>query len=686
MKRKEKTKKYLIAQSIIESILCLVSANATFIGDASPLFLAFLASSGNLFILGYISVMVLFFITDALSGNIFYIAGATIICGCKILFMLDKKKASKEALSILTLISMLLSLFIVGIFYKLSASEIIFRLFSSLICSGIVYLIELVKNKIESRSFFSHRKTHIISLAVLYVVILSSLSSLSIWGVNIGRIIGVCVVLCAAGKYKHTGGAVVGALSTCGIFLCNPQLSANTMLMATSGLICGLVSSMGVLVSVLVFMIVTILSLAVGHINSDSFNMLKDCAIGCVLYSCITQKAINRTVNFLGLKVKSVESVGETTSSGLIFVSSALSEIKNQINEISDTIKKKTKQMTSQRENRYTYSENIRTEMLRESLTEQLSTMENILNDMSARIIGMSRVDTEFSEKLRDELRNNGINDYGSCVYYDESENLTAEIYLPSDKKTDLVGLTLIVSEILSTEMDIPSVITNDKITKLTFSPKPEYELRVGIWQSSANDIKSCGDTIGIVPVSAREEYVVLSDGMGTGKRAKLDSMFASSLVSKLVKAGISCATSVRIINSVLRTKGWEESFATLDIAKFDLYKGVCNFIKAGAASSFILRDGVVNEIVVESMPLGIINEIHFEDRQYKLFDGDVIILASDGIGEYAKKIISESSSENIRSSDKFARSLGSKFFEIIPENRRDDMSIIVIKVLCTSI
>ena len=85
-------------------------------------------------------------------------------------------------------------------------------------------------------------------------------------------------------------------------------------------------------------------------------------------------------------------------------------------------------------------------------------------------------------------------------------------------------------------------------------------------------------------------------------------------------------------------------------------------------------------------MPLGIINEIHFEDRQYKLFDGDVIILASDGIGEYAKQIISESSSENIRSSDKFARSLGSKFFEIIPENRRDDMSIIVIKVLCTSI
>ncbi len=46
--------------------------------------------------------------------------------------------------------------------------------------------------------------------------------------------------------------------------------------------------------------------------------------------------------------------------------------------------------------------------------------------------------------------------------------------------------------------------------------------------------------------------------------------------------------TAHRLINSMLRVKGWEESFATLDIMRLELNGGTVQFLKSGAAQSFL--------------------------------------------------------------------------------------------------
>ena len=88
------------------------------------------------------------------------------------------------------------------------------------------------------------------------------------------------------------------------------------------------------------------------------------------------------------------------------------------------------------------------------------------------------------------------------------------------------------------------------------------------------------GMSFDMLSLSTGERYIILSDGMGTGKRAKLDSMFAVNLASRLLKAGVSLSTAHRLINSILRVKGWEESFATLDILKLDLCGGIAEFLR----------------------------------------------------------------------------------------------------------
>ena len=61
---------------------------------------------------------------------------------------------------------------------------------------------------------------------------------------------------------------------------------------------------------------------------------------------------------------------------------------------------------------------------------------------------------------------------------------------------------------------------------------------------------------------------MILSDGMGTGPRAALDSAMASGLMARLVKAGFGFQSALRLVNSSLLLKSRDESLATLDIVK----------------------------------------------------------------------------------------------------------------------
>ena len=95
-------------------------------------------------------------------------------------------------------------------------------------------------------------------------------------------------MLMAVRKYRNIGGAVVGALTTCGVLLCTPSLARNTLLLATSGLICGAFLQFGSLVIVLVFLAVSLVSLVAMGVNGDTFSMFayRLCAFYSPACSC----------------------------------------------------------------------------------------------------------------------------------------------------------------------------------------------------------------------------------------------------------------------------------------------------------------------------------------------------------------------------------------------------------------
>ncbi len=141
------------------------------------------------------------------------------------------------------------------------------------------------------------------------------------------------------------------------------------------------------------------------------------------------------------------------------------------------------------------------------------------------------------------------------------------------------------------------------------------------------------GDSYTFMNFKNGQYMAALSDGMGTGDRAHIQSGDTLDMLERMMEAGFNRDIAIKTINSILMLKSSDEMFASLDITLIDLHKGTADFVKVASAPSFIRRhDGRIEEITASTLPIGILTDIQIEGNVQKLEDGDLIITVSDGI------------------------------------------------------
>ena len=86
------------------------------------------------------------------------------------------------------------------------------------------------------------------------------------------------------------------------------------------------------------------------------------------------------------------------------------------------------------------------------------------------------------------------------------------------------------------------------------------------------------------------------------------------------------------MMNTALVIGREEIRFSTLDISLFDLYNGTCEFVKAGAAATYIKRQDTVEKISSSTLPIGVLQEIEIESQVRELHSGDYVIMLTDGV------------------------------------------------------
>lgn len=140
------------------------------------------------------------------------------------------------------------------------------------------------------------------------------------------------------------------------------------------------------------------------------------------------------------------------------------------------------------------------------------------------------------------------------------------------------------------------------------------------------------GDTHLIRELTDGKFIMVLSDGMGTGTRAAMESKTAVSLLEEMLDSGFDISVAVQTVNSILLLRSPEEIFTTMDLAVIDLDGGDAQFIKIGAPPTFVKRGNRVEMIKSSSPPIGILDHIEIETSSKALTSGDTIVMITDGL------------------------------------------------------
>lgn len=270
---------------------------------------------------------------------------------------------------------------------------------------------------------------------------------------------------------------------------------------------------------------------------------------------------------------------------------------------------------------------------MRRLLTGQFSGIADFLGELSDKITSSRTVNTVKSMALRSVIIDGGVYvDALSCFCCDEGRLSVELSFFERPAEEDYVRVRNILEQATGRYFDEPVVSFSELGAFIRFEETPPFYLLVGTAQRPFVKDSPCGDSVALCKRSDTCSAVLLSDGMGTGSSAALDSNMAVCLMEKLLSAGFSFESAVKLVNSSLIIKSTDESMATMDGLCVNLYTGQADFYKAGAAISFIRCDREVFVVEESSLPLGILREVSFAKQSTLLRSGDIVLLVSDGI------------------------------------------------------
>lgn len=292
---------------------------------------------------------------------------------------------------------------------------------------------------------------------------------------------------------------------------------------------------------------------------------------------------------------------------------------------------------------------------IREVVLDQFETLAHMLGGFVKELSEIEDEDKVARGRIEEYFSSLGIPLFQIGVFKKGDGRLTAELYLSDLKLIYLKERPFKkeLEEILGVPLEKPEIVCRENTAKITIWEKSDFSCDFAFAQHNAKGEKLCGDSFLVMNEKRSYAYIILSDGMGTGYNAAVDSAMTVSLIKKLILAGVSFDATIRAANGALLCKANEESLSTVDVAKIDLFTGDVSFYKAGSAPSFVKKDDKVSKINSNSLPIGILSKVSFERSFSRIREGDIVLMVSDGVtfldDEWIKKTLADFKSDNLQ-------------------------------------
>lgn len=669
----------------------MLLAYSTIGGIPSPLNCALAAALPPEFSLAvFAGSMVTYLVSGKIGGYAMVICSLLLITVGKLII---RDVESPAFLGVIASVCVGFSGIIFGFLLEHSVVSLIVNLIMAFACGISVYFFHNVGVLLFKEKPLKIDRKSELSVALIYTLLVMVLCSIGISVINIGRIAGTAAILCAASRFRHSGGVIFGVLTTVGVFLYSPSLGIPAVFLGISGFIAGFAADYSRVSVAALFLTINFCGQFLTGMNDSSFLLQADVIVGSIIFMLIPEKLL-----MFGqvIQENDDDGSGQLVKVRLDFVADALVDVRksmeniikrleknsvpfNTVNTVSERVCGKCRNKVRCWENSYEktnacflkiekqgtpsldmfpgglehcsrkyeivesfvrcHREAAINKMLSARLNESRSILFSQMETTEGILLSLSdKIDYSYSKSLTQSLCNilerEDIYFTNAIVYFNKNQRLFAEIYVNEMPEQTPKMLAELLSQEFGAPIAAAEPVSCGNETLLRFGRKTKYAIEFAAEQKSASVDQPSGDSWGYFEDGLGYAYVFISDGMGSGKQAAMDSAIVAGFFKRLIRSGIDCDCAVKLLNSMMLTKSDEESFATLDIAKIDLETCELTLFKSGASSTLIKYDDSVMMFNSPSNPIGIIPDSQIFTRTCNFDEGNILVMLSDGVDE----------------------------------------------------
>lgn len=275
----------------------------------------------------------------------------------------------------------------------------------------------------------------------------------------------------------------------------------------------------------------------------------------------------------------------------------------------------------------------------REMLSQQLSGLSKIITGLATEISIEESFKGDLECLIKEKLKEAAINIDDVTVYENKWGKYEIEISNNAYQgaRENIGFIEKLISASVGRKMKKVNSRSSKKLSDkvvLRFMEEEVLNVTMGVSIKQKAGMLKSGDNYTFLNTGEGKFIAALSDGMGTGESAAIQSITVINLLEELVDSGFDIDTTINIINSILLMKSDDENFATIDLSIIDLYDGDVEFIKIGAVPTFIKKDDMIKTIKSVSLPAGLLSNVETELMHFQVEAGNFIIMMTDGVYE----------------------------------------------------
>ncbi len=219
--------------------------------------------------------------------------------------------------------------------------------------------------------------------------------------------------------------------------------------------------------------------------------------------------------------------------------------------------------------------------------------------------------------------------------------------------------------------------------------PQEDFGLDIAARIRSAREV--CGDLYDFLRYGPQQLGIVLADVSGKGSAAALYGAVATGILRSIAAQKLQPAEFLKQMNQHLTERRIEARYMTMCFATWQKGRQKLRLANAGQSQPFLWKNGRTEKLDLTGFPLGLYEDVSYDETGYTLEAGDILVFHSDGLAESSSPDGQFFGSDRLRDAitrhhDLSANDLADKLLaevELFTANAplSDDRTLVVLKV-----